>query len=552
MESDPILGSKRKALVWRESGSVTPRFGARPPRGWFQELTCAYGEKVLILVFGTQHLLKGFVHSMTSPSTTFLLASYGVVGPQLQVYAGITMLPWMLKPVLGLLSDFCPIYGFYKTPYMIGAVVAGVASLLILGLSSEPQLPLAGLVVCLLLKNVMISATDLLTEAKCAEVISMRPERGPDLVAFIWGGIEVAGIIALIIARPVMQNFGPRSPLIVAAFPAMLVLWPLLRECLQETPRIPEEVVRFRQVLINENGEVLLLSGLVVAASLTLTVVSAVSEDAYWCFLASIVVLCMLPAALFVFLRPAIAKVSMFHLIQVSLNISINGATFYFYTDLPYQYPQGPHFSIQFYTDVLGVVGSCCSLVGLVFYRKFLADWSFRSILCLSNVMIVLLSLFDQVIFTRANVRLGIPDTVFALGSAASVTAISNWQWMPTVVLLSQLCPRGLEATMFALLASCHNIGVAISQHFGAYLLHQLSVEPDGSAFEGDQFKNLWKASLVSTFLPLASIWLIPRLIPCAKQNEGVMTEELESATTGSLWRQLFRKTWRRCAPERV
>ena len=33
---------------------------------------------------------------------------------------------------------------------------------------------------------------------------------------------------------------------------------------------------------------------------------------------------------------------------------------------------------------------------------------------------------------------------------------------------MSQLCPRGMEATMFALLAGCHNLGATISSNFGA------------------------------------------------------------------------------------
>lgn len=549
-ESEPILGSgPKRDQVWRGRGAVTPRFGVRHSRGWLQDLTAAFGEKLLVLVFGTQHLLKGFVHSMTSPPTTFLLASYGIVGPKLQVYTGVTMLPWMLKPTLGLMSDFFPIFGYYRAPYMLGAVALGFVGLIVIGVA--PQAPLSVLLVCLLLKNTMISAADLLTEAKCAEHVSLRPERGPDLMAFVWGGIELAGIVALVLGSFVMQGLGPRYPFLIAALPACMVAWPLLSGCLEEAPRSEEDAQQARRALLAENSEVVVLSGVVVLASLTLAVIGAVTENAYWPFLASMVVLVTMPLSFFLLLRPAIAKVSTFHLIQISLNVSINGATFYFYTDLPYQFPQGPHFSVPFFTSVLGLVGSSCSLAGLFFYRSYLADWSFRDILFLSNAMIMLLSLGELMIFTRWNVSVGIPDTIFAFASEVSITAISNWQWMPNVVLLSQLCPRGLEATMFALLASCHNIGVSISQNFGAYLLQQLSVQPDGSAFEGEQFKNLWKASLAATCLPAMTLWLIPRLIPNARQNEGVMTEELDSATTGSLWRQVCRRTCGRTRVER-
>ena len=34
-----------------------------------------------------------------------------------------------------------------------------------------------------------------------------------------------------------------------------------------------------------------------------------------------------------------------------------------------------------------------------------------------------------------------------------------QWMWMPGILLLGQLCPKGSEATMYALLAGCHNLG---------------------------------------------------------------------------------------------
>merc|ERR1719443_1872436 len=86
---------------------------------------------------------------------------------------------------------------------------------------------------------------------------------------------------------------------------------------------------------------------------------------------------------------------------------------------------------------------------------------------------------------------------------------------------MSQLCPKGMEATMFALLAGCHNLGALISDFFGAFVLQALSVDPAGLSDEGVQFDNLWKASLISSFLPMMPIVLIPWLIPDAQQTSS-------------------------------
>merc|ERR1719491_1685897 len=76
---------------------------------------------------------------------------------------------------------------------------------------------------------------------------------------------------------------------------------------------------------------------------------------------ASLIVALVMLFSFSVVLRPIIAKVNAFSLIQTSMGFSISGASFYFYTDTPEAYPEGPHFSKEFFTSVLGIVGSVCS-----------------------------------------------------------------------------------------------------------------------------------------------------------------------------------------------
>merc|ERR1719414_2923626 len=112
---------------------------------------------------------------------------------------------------------------------------------------------------------------------------------------------------------------------------------------------------------------------------------------------------------------------------------------------------------------------------------------------------------------------MGIPDHAFVMGASAFEILISQWQWMPNVVIMSQLCPEGMEATMYALLAGCHNLGNTIASNCGAVVLQWLGCTPSGENGESAQFENLWKASLLSTLLPMLTILLIPLLIPDAR-----------------------------------
>merc|ERR1719183_2238102 len=270
------------------------------------------------------------------------------------------------------------------------------------------------------------------------------------------------------------------------------------------------------------------------ACTVVITIVGATSQSHRNTFLTAVAVLFILLPSFHIVLRPEIAKVNTFFVLQAALGIGINGATFYFYTDKADQFPEGPHFSAWFFTTTLGLVSASMSFVGLATHNRYMKDWTYRGLLLFCNTVVTLLSLLDVVMYTRLNLSLGIPDTMFVLGSTVSTIVIRQWQWMPGMVVLSQLCPAGMEATMFALLAGCANIGNTIADYVGAYVLEVLSVHPTGAPNEGVQFENLWKASCIATMLPAITILLVPFLIPQAKQTDKLLLSNPTSATAGS------------------
>merc|ERR1719272_1509113 len=110
----------------------------------------------------------------------------------------------------------------------------------------------------------------------------------------------------------------------------------------------------------------------------------------------------------------------------------------------------------------------------------------------MTNIVLSILNLADVILLSRLNVKLGIPDKAFVLGSSTLQTIVSQWMWMPGVVILSQLCRKGMEATMYALLAGCHNLGNTIASNCGAYVLLLLGSTPSGEDNETHTFDRLW------------------------------------------------------------
>eukprot|EP00913_Durusdinium_trenchii_P014647 g13742.t1 len=91
--------------------------------------------------------------------------------------------------------------------------------------------------------------------------------------------------------------------------------------------------------------------------------------------------------------------------------------------------------------------------------------WSFRSAFYVTTFVEVVASLFDLFILNRWNLRVGIPDAwAYLFGDAACQSIAAQMMIMPQALLTARLCPRGAEATVFAILAGFQNFGANIGQ----------------------------------------------------------------------------------------
>mmetsp|Transcript_42878 Transcript_42878/g.100605 ORF Transcript_42878/g.100605 Transcript_42878/m.100605 type:complete len:566 (+) Transcript_42878:176-1873(+) len=529
-ETDPLLADGSGSL-WQQ---------AQDGFGFFSfilELERHFGYKLMVLLFVCQHLLKGFANTFTLQAVPYLYAKYKVPAPQVQIFNGMTQLPWSMKPIIGLLSDVLPIFGYNKAPYMIITALLGASAVLYVGLVPTSVLPVI-LVVCgLFLLSLQFSTCDLLSEAKYAEKMATAPSHGPGLLTYVWAGLSVGGIVALLLSGFTISKFGPQAVFCIAAVPVLMLFIPVGCGYLEEKQVTSEELQKARSSFYKQK-EACMLCVLMLVGSLSIIGVGLrFASPAINCAVSVSVALVMLLAFSMV-LSPVIAKFNAFSLVQAGLSLSISGATFYFYTDTPEKYKDGPHFTPYFFNSVMGTLGQVMSLFGIILYQKYFSTWKYRHLLLFTNIVNTLLCVLDVAMFARLNKRVGIPDHYFVLGLSVFETIIQQWMWMPQVVILSFLCPKGMEATMYALLAGCHNLGNTIALNSGALLLQVFGCRPDGSDGEDAQFDNLWKAAAVASAFPMLSLLALYRLIPDAYQNERLVGDKTSDATAGSLWRR--------------
>jgi len=495
-----------------------------------------FGYKLLWLLFAAQFLLKGFARDFIGKAEPYIFKLYHIPAGQMQIYTGVTALPWAMKPIVGLVSDLFPIGGYNKAPYMCFTSVLGVAAFLTVGFTTE-SLPVHLVVLCFIVIQLQVSTADLLSEAKYAEKIREKPEHGPNLMTYVWFGMQVGGVFAVLGSGVAIARFGPRALYVIAVLPAALVLLPVALNYLQEKPLTSQQAADVWAHFASQ-GETVVLCGIMLFGTLTLTVVDLTVQDTAAAAAAAIIVALVVLIGFSLLLSPTIAKFNAFSLIQSSLTFQLGGAAFYFFTDTPEQYPEGPHFSPFFFNSVVGVVTASVSLIGIYTYQRYMTTWKYRSIFIVTNLGFTFLCLPDLLMYSRYNLVLGIPDHAFMLGAAVAQSIVGAWQWMPQVVILANLCPKGMEATMYALLAGSHNLGNTIGSNCGALMLDWLGCTPSGVPGESDKFTNLWKASAISCSLPLITILALFWLIPDARQDESLIDDSCTTATSGSLWRR--------------
>lgn len=558
-ECEPLLQPGQQGSASKSSSSSGPRSPVAPRARskcslapvpgllWLAGLREHYGANLLLLLFASQHVLKGIVCQFQGSAVMWVFREYRLSGPRIQVYASIANSAWALKPIIGLTSDLAPIGGYRKAPYVVLVSIIGVGCTAYIGFSTSQTASVLITVACLFGMSLQAATCDLLTEAKYSEHLARKPAFGPDLLTYVWAGASCGNIIALALVGWIIANLGPRFVFLTCIAPAAAVLYPTLLNYFEEV-RLTEHARRQMWDYFMRQKEIIGLCILMFVATIFLTIVGAGTNSHTVQFAAAVLVLVVLLPSFHVVLRPEIAKVNTFFVLQAAFGVGIGGATFYFYTDRPDQFPEGPHFSVWFFTTALGLVSSFMSLVGLATYSRYMKSWSYRSLTLFSNVVVACLSLLDMLMYTRMNRRLGIPDVAFVLGSSVSTIVVRQWQWMPGIVLLSQLCPTGMEATMYALLAGCSNIGNTIADYTGAFVLSRLHVHPTGAADEGHQFEHLWVASCIASLLPALTIGLIPYLIPDAKQTDRLLLEEPTSAIVGSPFDRWLRVRRQRAA----
>eukprot|EP00928_Gymnodinium_smaydae_P087574 TRINITY_DN71825_c0_g1_i1.p1 TRINITY_DN71825_c0_g1~~TRINITY_DN71825_c0_g1_i1.p1 ORF type:complete len:553 (+),score=69.71 TRINITY_DN71825_c0_g1_i1:136-1794(+) len=523
-------------LVPKGKSGEIPILGCGERFPWIADLSNDIGSELLAAIVIIRHVFWSFSLNLTGLAASYLFRMHEIPGPRVQIYGVVTAFPLAMQPLVALMSDCFPILGANKAPYMTIATFLAAPALLSIGSLPVEALSEVKLVLCLMLAKFQISTCNVLSEARYMMEIPCHPQSGPALVSFVKMGAFIFGIVGAVVAGFLLENFDARSVYLLASVASVVVLIPIYKRWLREPPCSPEDAqtMRFR---MQSRWQIPTMSLVICYAAFVLACSGLFFHDSVHQVGVAICVVLALIVAYHSLLDRALSRFLIYFLVVNSFDVSCSGASYYFYTDTPEQYPDGPHFSPFFYVAIMPVISIFFGLLGTVFYLRYLTTWTYRGIISVTVVSLAACRLLDALLFTRWNKYLGIPDIALVLGEDLIGPVIEAWRAMPMTILLAHLCPKGMEATILGLNASTYFIGFCVAKVLGAALLDYLQCNPAGAINESEQFAQLYKVSLISATLICASglglLWLLPE----GRQNDSALSTESGPMSRGAKYK---------------
>lgn len=404
----------------------------------------------------------------------------------------IATIPWIVKPIYGLISDSFPIFGFRRKPYLFFFGITATICWLLMSFWVDS---ISKALTIVLINQTATAFCNVIGEALVVETSQKQKETDPDAGAknvSMYFFIKSCGSLMTAFSSGALLEYMDKRKvfLITATFPIMIVASAIL---------LKEVKVRSRGdhssgIVIQGGSEYGAIPNEISQGQENTDLKSQISL--FWSFLK----------------MGAIYKPVIFIFLYM-MTPSYGDPLFFFYTNV-----------LQFSPMVMGrlrLIYGIATVLGILTYNKYLKNVSFKKIIWSTTLLSMTFNMFSIVVVSRFNLKLGIPDFWFCMTADALTTALGEINTMPLLVLACNICPKNIEGTLYAFLMSVINLGSLIANQFGAVLTNSLGIT-------NSDFHNLsWLIFIANIvlILPMPSLFLIDESAYSSSNSEQHVNE---------------------------
>ncbi|XP_026421577.1 probable folate-biopterin transporter 4 [Papaver somniferum] len=486
---------------------------------WLKQVQSVFGTSFLWLI-SLVYFTQGF-RSFVWTAVSYQLKDELKLSPSAsQLVFSVAFFPWSIKPVYGILSDCIPIRGQKRVPYLVISTILSLLPWLILGLKESLRSSSGPLMILLTAQNLGSAMADVVVDAMIAEAVrSERAAFAGDLQSVSWSAMALGGICGSLLGGYALTNLQIDIIfLLFSVLPAMQLLsCGLVEESTLGNKALPDLANSISSHLGDQNGLVPEkdVSKEVPSRNNSMrrkksqknnkarTVITIKSESVekkrplvmqwFYSLKAAFYSLCK------AFKQPVILRPMTWFFLAHIIIPNLSTVMFYYQTEFLNLDPS--------FLGTARVVGWLGLMLGTFIYNRYLKHMKLRRILTWAQLGLATLSILDIVLVSRYHIEFGISDKLMVLCGSALADAINQLKFMPFLILSGQLCPPGIEGTLFALFMSINNLGSTIGSFVGAGLASLLNVS-SGS------FDNLLLGiviQVICTFIPIMFLFLIPK-----------------------------------------
>ncbi|KAL5558254.1 hypothetical protein UlMin_034465, partial [Ulmus minor] len=192
------------------------------PIHWFKMLAMETHWSFVLGVVVVYGISQGLGGALVRVGTEYYMKDVQKVQPsEAQIYAGITSIPWLVKPLWGLLTDVLPVFGYRRRPYLILAGTLGVISMLMLSASEKLHLVLA--LVFLTGGSAGAAIADVTIDACVAQNSISHPSLAADMQSLCALSSSIGALVGFSISGVFVHLIGPKGVFGLLTIPAGLV-----------------------------------------------------------------------------------------------------------------------------------------------------------------------------------------------------------------------------------------------------------------------------------------------------------------------------------------
>jgi len=438
------------------------------------------------------------------------------------IIQSLVFVPWAMKPFFAILSDVVLFAHFKKRWYMMLVAGAGSVCCAILAFSTPEFLGLKTANTAFLLLfvvNIAFAMCDSLSQGKYTEICKWK---GSTVVSYVAGSKTAAGTVAALIGPPVNDSaYGPQFNFRIiigflaqaaAVFAANFMGDKREEECCSIDQRIIAKDIR------------IIITGLSLGAIALALPAIRILGYSYILLPFTTVGIVIVLGLTFWSLPPAVAKINVYIIFCRIAVMDFRYVLQQWYT-APASRCGGdtPMFPNTVYQMVGLVTANVMTLFGVYLFENYVYYWNAQKAFWVTTGFTMVAALFDLAMLTQFNrtawswLSFMSGQTTFLCSPCPDKPAGDTWQekgcqseqWktcetegyrlddlfgflmgsqgikyiattlddLPSTILLSKLCPAGVETTVFAILAALMNLGLTFSGLLASKFLEFYKVE---------------------------------------------------------------------------